>query len=98
MRDLGQHRVLVPRDRTCSRARRDAAAFGDQSFRQGLAARSAYLGDPTNPRSPGHRSHWVVGGPKNEADILVIVAADDAEDLVTSSTRSSTSAADAGSG
>jgi Dyp-type peroxidase family len=61
----------------------DAAAFGDQSFRQGLAARSTYLGDPTNRRRAGHRSHWVVGGPRKEADILVIVAADDCEDLVT---------------
>ena len=61
----------------------DAAAFGDQSFRQGLAARSTYLGDPTNPSHPGHRRRWVVGGPRNEADILVIVAADDPEDLVT---------------
>jgi hypothetical protein len=61
----------------------DAAAFGDQSFRQGLAERSTYLGDPTRPSHPGHRSRWVVGGPKYEADILVIVAADDPEDLVT---------------
>jgi Dyp-type peroxidase family len=61
----------------------DAAAFGDESFRQGLAARSTYLGDPTSRRRPGHRSHWVVGGPRREADILVIVAADDREDLVT---------------
>lgn len=61
----------------------DAAAFGDESFRQGLAARSTYLGDPSSRRRPGHRSHWVVGGPRREADILVIVAADDEEDLVT---------------
>lgn len=61
----------------------DAAAFGDQSFRQGLAARSTYLGDPTRASEPGHRGKWKVGGPKNEADILVIVAADDSEDLVT---------------
>lgn len=60
----------------------DAAAFGDQSFRQGLAERSTYIGDPTRPAQPGHRNKWVVGGPKNEADILVIVAADDHEDLV----------------
>lgn len=60
----------------------DAAAFGDQSFSQGLAARSTYLGDPTNRRQAGHRRHWVVGGPRKEADILVIVAADDTEDLV----------------
>jgi Dyp-type peroxidase family len=61
----------------------DAAAFGDQSFREGLAARAGYLGDPTNRRHPGHPSRWVVGGPRREADILVIVAADDPEDLVT---------------
>jgi Dyp-type peroxidase family len=60
----------------------DAAAFGEQSFRQGLAARSTYLGDPTSPSHPGHRRKWVVGGPRKEADILVIVAADDPEDLV----------------
>jgi Dyp-type peroxidase family len=59
----------------------DAAAFGDESFRQGLAARSTYLGDPTSPRHAGHRGKWCVGGPKNAADILVIAAADDAEDL-----------------
>ena len=61
----------------------DAAAFGDQSFRQGLAARSTYLGDPTKSSHPGNRWKWVVGGPKNEADILVIVAADDFPDLAT---------------
>ena len=60
----------------------DADAFNDESFRQGLAARSTYLGDPTNRRHAGHRNRWHVGGPKNEADILVIVAADDKEDLV----------------
>lgn len=60
----------------------DADAFGDASFREGLAARSTYLGDPTRPKRPGHREGWVVGGPKNEADILVIVAADEPRDLV----------------
>jgi Dyp-type peroxidase family len=61
----------------------DADAFGDQSFRQGLGARSTYLGDPTRRQHPGHTSKWVVGGPRKEADILVIVAADDSEDLET---------------
>ncbi len=60
----------------------DAGAFGEESFRQGLSARSTYLGDPTKSSHPGHRSRWVVGGPKNEADIMVIVAADDPDDLV----------------
>ena len=45
----------------------DAAAFNEQSFRQGLAARSTYLGDPTSPTHPGHRKKWVVGGPKKRS-------------------------------
>ena len=59
----------------------DVAAFGEESFRQGLAARSTYLGDPTDPSVPGHRSTWRVGGPDNEADAVVIVAADNENDL-----------------
>lgn len=59
----------------------EASAFGDESFRQGLLARSGYLGDPSDPDHPGHPSHWVVGGPDNEADALVIVAADRDPDL-----------------
>jgi Dyp-type peroxidase family len=78
------------------KSRADAAAFGDQSFRQGLAARSSYLGDPTLRKHPGHRDRWCVGGPKNEADIVVIVAADDAADLVTMSNAIKAQAAAAG--
>lgn len=64
----------------------DANAFGDESFRQGLAARSTYLGDPARSTDAGHASRWVVGGPKNEADIIIIVASDGPtmlEDMVT---------------
>jgi len=53
----------------------DADMFADMSFRQGLAERSTFLGDPSDGTHPGHRWHWVVGGPENEAEILVIVAA-----------------------
>jgi deferrochelatase/peroxidase EfeB len=59
----------------------DADAFGETSFRQGLAARSTYLGDPAQPGHPGHRAGWRIGGPDNQADILVIVAADGGDDL-----------------
>jgi Dyp-type peroxidase family len=61
--------------------RETADAFGDRSFRQGLAARSPYLGDPTGTRHAGRASRWLVGGPRNAADILVIAAADDPADL-----------------
>ena len=74
----------------------DADAFGDESFRQGLAARSTYLGDPTSRKHSGHRQHWVVGGPKNEADIIVIIAADDSEDLLTMVDAIKTQAASSG--
>ena len=59
----------------------DADMFGDMSFRQGLAERSTYIGDPSDGKHPGHRRHWVVGGPKNEAGILVTVAADEPAQL-----------------
>jgi Dyp-type peroxidase family len=74
----------------------DAGAFGDASFRQGLAERSTYLGDPTKPSHPGHRGRWVVGGPKNEADVLVIVAADGPADLELVADAIRRRAADAG--
>jgi Dyp-type peroxidase family len=74
----------------------DADAFGDQSFRQGLAARSTYLGDPTSFRHPGHRKRWVVGGTRNEADVLVIIGADDEEDLETMTNAIKRQAADYG--
>lgn len=55
---------------------KSADSFGDQSFRQGLAQRSGYLGDPVDPAHKGHPSKWVVGGTNNEADIIIIVASD----------------------
>jgi len=61
--------------------RRQADEFGEQSFRQGLAERSTFLGDPSDPAHPGHRDNWVVGGPGTEADALVIAAADRPADL-----------------
>ena len=58
-----------------------ADAFGDQSFRQGMAERLGFLGDPTSRRSRGNKERWLVGGPGKEADVLVIIAADAADDL-----------------
>lgn len=58
-------------------AKETCREFGEESFRQGLAARSEYLGDPTRPGAPGNKRKWVVGGsPDKEADILVIAASD----------------------
>jgi Dyp-type peroxidase family len=59
----------------------DANAFTDEAFKDGLAARSQNLGDPTDPDAEGHPSNWVVGGPENEADVMLLVASDDRNDL-----------------
>jgi Dyp-type peroxidase family len=48
-----------------------------EAFRRGLAARSALLGDPTDKKKEGHPSRWIVGGPGNELDALIVVAGDD---------------------
>ena len=63
----------------------EADAFGDRSFQLGLTKRSSYLGDPTARGHDGSPRKWKVGGPKNEADIVLIVASDHAsvlDDLV----------------
>lgn len=57
-------------------AANDADAFGDEAFKAGLAARSALLGDPTDPTAEGNPANWVFGGPGNEADVLLVFGAD----------------------
>jgi Dyp-type peroxidase family len=54
----------------------NAAMFGDESYRQGMAERSSYLGDPTNPKAQGNPNNWSVGGEDNEAHIIIIVGSD----------------------
>lgn len=53
----------------------------DASFRKGQAAMSGALGDPRQAAldgqpNPGHKSNWLVGGPDNEAEMLIIIGAD----------------------
>jgi Dyp-type peroxidase family len=55
----------------------DADSFTDTAFKDGLAARSAALGDPTDPSHPGHPDNWVIGGPRCVPDMVLIVASDD---------------------
>ena len=55
--------------------------FGDEAFKLGLAARSAGLGDPIDQAAEGNPAHWVVGGPGKEPDLLLVLAADNAERL-----------------
>lgn len=60
----------------------DATTFTDEAFKQGLAARSALLGDPTEPDAEGNPNNWAIGGPGDEADVMVIIASDDRDDLL----------------
>src|SRR5918911_5125283 len=59
----------------------DADAFADASFRSGVVAQSAALGDPTSPRAEGHPDRWLVRDGEDGAHVLIIVAADTLADL-----------------
>lgn len=56
----------------------DVEKFTDAPFLDGLAVWSGELGDPSDANAEGHPKRWVVGGPQNEADIVLIVASDSA--------------------
>lgn len=53
-----------------------AEAIPSDAFRQGLAARSSFLGDPTEPKAEGSPPNWIVGGPGKELDALFVLAGD----------------------
>ena len=55
--------------------------FADAAFREGLAKRSPLLGDPVGEGVEGNPENWPVGGPGNEADVILIVASDNRADL-----------------
>jgi Dyp-type peroxidase family len=59
----------------------DAYDFADASFRSGVAAQSAALGDPTSPEAEGHPDRWLVRDGEDGAHVLIIVAADTLADL-----------------
>src|SRR5438552_5152666 len=60
-------------------APRETTKFKDAAFQQGLRARSVRLDDPTS--GEGSRDQWLVGGPANEADVMLVFGADDRDDL-----------------
>lgn len=61
------------------------------AFVNGLHVSSPSLGDPTNPVAQGNPRQWKVGGPQNLADVMVILAADDPNDLDTMTTAMTSS-------
>jgi Dyp-type peroxidase family len=63
----------------------DDAKFADIAFTSGLAERSPLLNDPQS--GPFSRENWLVGGPKNAADLFIIIESDDPEDLLAEQER-----------
>ncbi len=53
-----------------------SSSLPSEAFRQGLAARSAFLGDPTGPKDEGNPVHWKVGAPGSDLDELIVIAGD----------------------
>jgi Dyp-type peroxidase family len=53
-----------------------AVSLPSDAFRQGLAARSAFLGDPPDPVDEGNPAKWKVGAPGHDLDALVVIAGD----------------------
>jgi Dyp-type peroxidase family len=53
-----------------------SSSLPSEAFRQGLAARSAFLGDPTSPKDEGNPVHWKVGAPGGDLDALIVIAGD----------------------
>lgn len=63
-----------------------AGSFDDVAFKEGLHNRSALLGEPVDPDSEGNPRNWIVGGPDNLADALVITGSD-RDDLLAERTQ-----------
>ena len=59
----------------------DADAFADSSFKTGVVAQSAALGDPTSEDAEGHPDQWLVRDGEDGAHVLILVAADTLADL-----------------
>jgi Dyp-type peroxidase family len=61
-----------------------ARKFSDRAFKAGLAAHSESLGDPRDAENlEGSPRNWVVGGTDNRpAHVVLIVASDDREDML----------------
>lgn len=57
--------------------------FRDEAFRAGMLKRSqaGVLGDPVGKGTAGDPRKWVIGGPGNEADVLLTLAGDERDDL-----------------
>jgi Dyp-type peroxidase family len=73
-----------------------ATTIESEAFKIGLPGRSALLGDPQDPSSPGSPADWVVGAPGAELDALVVVAGDDRPSVDAEAQRITTAFEEAG--
>jgi len=57
--------------------------FADEAFKSGLLRRSreGLLGDPVGTGTPGDPQNWIIGGPDNEPDVVLLLAGDERDDL-----------------
>jgi Dyp-type peroxidase family len=57
--------------------------FKDAAFKDGLLKRSqaGLLGDPVGSNKIGDPKNWLIGGPDREADVVLLLAADDLDSL-----------------
>jgi len=58
-----------------------AEQFTDSAFKNGLHNRSELLGDPTDQAAAGNCHQWVIGGPHNVPDLMLILGSDDQDRL-----------------
>lgn len=56
--------------------KKEVDQFVDRAFKVGMKKRSKLLGDPKDPGTEGHVSHWKAGGDQ-QVDLLFILASDD---------------------
>lgn len=63
-----------------SKLNSETAQFKDPAFKDGLASHSSDLGDPSS--GPHSAQHWVVGGASSEADVIMIIEADERADML----------------
>lgn len=59
----------------------DAEQFTDPAFKEGMHRRSVLLGDPCQPEAEGYCGNWVIGGPDDVPDIVLLVGCDNRDIL-----------------
>lgn len=59
----------------------EAGSIPEPAFEEGAWRRSAGLGDPPHVHRRGHPSNWLIGGPQQRADLCLLLADDEEQQL-----------------